>query len=145
MQEGTNIFNCITCHKTFAENQSFMYHMTSSPRATYWTSIHEVNEPCDYVFGKQGQNISKWSNLNLWLQLLSKGKLVISLHEGIKPFKCNICDAGFTQKGQIPIWRKHIRILNRRLNQQKEGSHSNVKFVAEDLAKRVTWVNILHQ
>ena len=32
-------------------------------------------------------------------------KLIASVHEQIKPFKCNICDASFTKMGQIPIWR----------------------------------------
>ena len=31
--------------------------------------------------------------------------LIASVHEQIKPFKCNICDASFTKMGQIPIWR----------------------------------------
>ena len=38
------------------------------------------------------------------IQALKKEQInghIASVHEGKKPFKCNICDASFTQKGEI--------------------------------------------
>ena len=56
---------------------------------------------------------------------------VASVHEGIKPFKCEVCDCNCSWKGQ--------------LNQMKKRSHSNVKFVNTAFQLRMTSINLLLQ
>ena len=74
-------------------------------------------------------------------------------HTGEKPNDCRYCAQGFSQSQSAKIqerthneektiwWLQNwIYMLHQFM---KEGSHSYVKFVAKDLPKRVTWLNIL--
>lgn len=121
---GEMPFSCSICHKSFRSYTSRWNHMQRHQKGNF------VCEQCDKCFSYK-QNLLKHIETHLPMEarkyqcvvcnkkFLRNSHLSIHklIHEGIRPFKCDMCSLSFTQKGDMK--RHRMRHFNQNIKQKR--------------------------
>ena len=102
-----NPYACAICHKSFPTAKSLLEHIKTDHESLYSSTQKHPNKDYEKVDTIETKII----------------------HEGNKPFNCELCDYRSHQKGDL---KKHVASVH-------EGKdNSNVKFVNTELIEKVT-------